>query len=88
MDSGWHIYILQCADTTLYTGIAKDIPTRLRRHNGDLAGGPKYTRGRRPVNLVWFDVAPDRASAQKREAAIKRLSRSEKLRLIGAGKDC
>ena len=77
------MYILQCADTTLYTGVAKDLQKRLLQHNGEQVGGPKYTRGRRPVRLVWSDVVPDRGAAQQREAAIKKLSRSEKLRLIG-----
>jgi putative endonuclease len=82
MDDAWYVYILQCADTTLYTGIARDLQKRLRQHNGELAGGPKYTRGRRPVRLVWSDVALDRRAALQREAAIKKLSRGEKLRLI------
>lgn len=77
----WSVYILRCADGTLYTGIARDLPRRLRQHNGELAGGPKYTRGRRPVQLLWSDAAVDRASAQQREAAIKQLSKSEKLLL-------
>ena len=83
MRGSWHVYILQCADTTLYTGVAKDLQKRLLQHNGEQVGGPKYTRGRRPVRLVWSDVVPDRGAAQQREAAIKKLSRSEKLRLIG-----
>ncbi len=80
----WHVYILQCADSTLYTGIARDLDKRLRQHNGEAIGGPRYTRGRRPVQLVWSDAAPDRSTALKREAAIKKLSRPEKLRLIEA----
>lgn len=82
MSDTWHVYILQCADHTLYTGVARDLAKRLEQHNGEQAGGPKYTRGRRPVRLVWSDVAADRSLAQRREAAIKRLSRGEKLRLI------
>ena len=83
MSATWHVYILQCADRTLYTGIARDLQKRLRQHNGEAVGGPRYTRGRRPVRLVWSDVAPDRSTALKREASIKKLSRPEKLRLIG-----
>ena len=83
MDSPWHVYILQCADATLYTGVARDLQKRLSQHNGEQAGGPKYTRGRRPVRLVWSDQAPDRSAAQQREAAIKKLSRDAKLRLTG-----
>jgi putative endonuclease len=78
----WSVYVLQCADGTLYTGIARDLDRRLRQHNGELVGGPRYTRGRRPVKLLWFDTAVDRSIAQQREAAIKNLSRAEKLRLV------
>jgi putative endonuclease len=74
--------MLRCADGTLYTGVALDVEKRLLQHNGERAGGPKYTRGRRPVQLVWSESAQDRSSAQQREAAIKRLQRSDKLRLI------
>lgn len=83
MTDDWCVYILQCADSTLYTGIASDMPRRLRQHNGEVAGGPRYTRGRRPVNLVWSDSAPDRGAALRREAEIKRMSRGEKLHLAG-----
>lgn len=83
MDSTWHVYVLQCADMTLYTGIAKDLQRRLQQHNGEQGGGSKYTRGRRPVRLLWHDEMPHRAAALQREAAIKKLSRREKCRLIG-----
>ncbi len=82
-DQRWHVYILECADTTLYTGVARDLERRLAQHNGVQAGGPKYTRGRRPVRLLWSDEARDRGAALQREAAIKKLSRGEKLRLAG-----
>lgn len=77
----WHVYILECADGTLYTGVARDLAQRLRQHNGERPGGPKYTRGRRPVTLLWSAAAPDRGAAQQREAAIKKLSRRRKLEL-------
>jgi putative endonuclease len=76
------VYVLECADGSLYTGIAVDVARRLRQHNGELAGGPRYTRGRRPVRLRWSDTAPDHSAALQREAAIKRLARTEKLQLI------
>jgi len=82
MADGWSVYVLQCADGTLYTGIARDLDRRLRQHNGELVGGPRYTSGRRPVTLLWWDTAADRSVAQQREAAIKSLSRTEKLRLV------
>lgn len=81
---GWHVYILRCADGSLYTGVARDLEKRLRQHNGELVGGPRYTRGRRPVDLLWSEGAADRSTAQQREAAIKRLSRAAKL-LLTAG---
>lgn len=81
----WTVYLLQCADGTLYAGIARQIEKRLAQHNGELAGGPKYTRGRRPVELLWSEPAADRSAALRREAAIKKLSRADKLRLAGAG---
>ena len=82
MDDSWQVYVLECADGTLYTGVARDLERRLLQHNGERSGGPKYTRGRRPVRLLWSDVAADRGEAQQREAAIKKLSRPDKLRLI------
>ncbi|MEM8560742.1 MAG: GIY-YIG nuclease family protein [Pseudomonadota bacterium] len=81
MTENWQVYILECADGSLYTGVARDLERRILQHNGDLAGGPRYTRGRRPVKLRWHAAAADRSSAQQREAEIKKLTRREKLRL-------
>jgi putative endonuclease len=80
--SSWYVYIVKCVDGTLYTGVTTDIERRLRQHNGDLVGGAKYTRVRRPVQMVWREEQPDQSSACQREAAIKKLSRAEKLRLV------
>jgi putative endonuclease len=74
--------MLQCADGSLYTGVARDLEKRLRQHNGELAGGPRYTSGRRPVQLLGSAPAADRSTAQQREAAIKKLSRENKWRLV------
>lgn len=82
--SGWYVYILRCADATLYTGITRNLQKRVLQHNGVIAGGPKYTRGRRPAQLAWADPVADRGAALQREAAIKKMSRVEKLRLIAA----
>ncbi len=82
MAASWQVYLVKCADGTLYTGVAADLERRLLQHNGELAGGPKYTRGRRPVKLLWCAVAANRSEAQQREAAIKKLRRSEKLSLL------
>lgn len=67
----WTVYIVRCADRTLYTGIARDLPARLDEHNA--GRGAKYTRGRLPVELVYTESAPDRGTAQRREHEIKRL---------------
>lgn len=78
----WYVYLLRCADGTLYTGVTRDLRRRLRQHNGELAGGPRYTRGRRPVALAWSGAAACRADAQRREARIRRWPRRAKLRLL------
>lgn len=67
----YFVYILQCADDTLYTGIATDINRRLNEHNTSDKGA-KYTRSRRPVTLVYSEGFPDRSSASRREYEIKR----------------
>lgn len=76
----WHVYILRCADDSLYTGVATDIEARVARHNA--GKGAKYTRGRRPVVLVYREAAGNRGAALRREHAIKRLPRAAKRRLI------
>lgn len=77
----WYVYLLRCADGSLYTGVATDLERRVRQHNGELVGGAAYTRPRRPVELVWSENCADRSVAQQREAAIRRLPRRDKLRL-------
>jgi putative endonuclease len=79
-EAAWTVYILRCADGTLYTGIAPDVEKRLQKHNE--GKGAKYTRGRTPVELVYREEYPNRAEASKREYQIKQLSRAEKLALI------
>jgi len=78
----WHVYLLRCADGTLYTGIATEPQRRLRQHNGELAGGARYTRGRRPVELVWSEACVSRSAALRREAELRRLDRTAKLALF------
>jgi putative endonuclease len=75
----WHCYLLECADGTLYTGITNDLEKRLDAHNGGSAS--KYTRSRLPVRLVYAEPHADRATASRREAAVKKLSRTAKLAL-------
>lgn len=76
------VYILECADGTLYTGWTNDFERRLSVHNS--GKGAKYTRGRLPVKAVYIEYFPDKISATQREYAIKKLSRSKKLRLINS----
>ena len=76
----WYVYLLRCSDDTLYAGCTKDPQRRLHQHN--TGQGAKYTRSRRPVTLVYLEQAEDHSQALRREAALKRLSRKEKLALI------
>jgi putative endonuclease len=73
--------MLRCADGSLYTGITTDVARRIAEHNGESGLGARYTRGRRPVQLVHVETAANRAEAARREAAIKRLGRARKLAL-------
>ncbi len=76
----WYIYILECSDGTLYTGITTDLDKRLKTHNN--GKGAKYTKTRLPVLLKVSFEAEDRSSASKEEYRIKQLTRKEKLKLI------
>lgn len=78
--AAYYVYILRCADGTLYTGITDDVERRVAAHNS--GKGAKYTRGRGPVVPVYREQCPDKPSALRREAAVKRLRRAEKLALI------
>ncbi len=77
----YHLYMVRCADDTLYTGITVDVTRRVREHNTSKLGS-KYTRARRPVQLVFAQEFTDRASASKEEARIKALRREEKEEMI------
>lgn len=77
---GWVVYVLRCADGTLYTGITTDTDRRVAQHNAGTAS--KYTRARRPVSVAYTEAQPDRSAASKREAAIKALTRRQKDKLI------
>jgi UV DNA damage endonuclease len=76
----WFVYLLQCADGTLYTGIAKDVNRRCQQHDDGTAS--RYTRSRLPVKLVYQEAHASKGLALRREAAIKALSRREKESLI------
>ena len=76
------VYIVRCCDGTLYTGSTQNIKDRVRRHNGELSGGARYTRGRRPVELVYSEHFPLLANARAREREIKKLGRQRKEALV------
>ena len=77
----WFVYILECNDKTLYTGITTDLEKRVEQHNSGKEAA-KYTRVRRPVKCVYNEIHKNRSEATKREYAIKQLSRREKMDLI------
>jgi putative endonuclease len=80
--SDWQVYIVECADGSLYTGIARDVPKRVARHNE--GAGARYARSRLPVVLVYAERVADRSSALRREYQIKRLSAAAKRQLIAS----
>jgi putative endonuclease len=86
--SNWYIYIVQCADQSLYTGITTDLLRRIEEHNSS-PNGARYTRARRPVRLVYFEHSESRSTASQREHALKRLSPTDKRQLVcDAAHDC
>jgi putative endonuclease len=74
-------YIVKCADGTYYSGSTSDIQRRIRQHNGELAGGAKYTRGRRPVTLGYIEEFATQQQAAKREHEFKQLTHKQKGKL-------
>ena len=76
----WYVYIVRCADSSLYTGVTKRVDARLAVHNA--GRGARYTRSRLPVELVYWEPVDDRSMALRREAQIKRLSADEKKSLV------
>jgi predicted GIY-YIG superfamily endonuclease len=76
----WIVYMVRCADSSLYTGITTDVNRRCRQHNAGTAS--RYTRSRRPTRLVYQEAQPSRSSALKREAAIKTMTKREKTAMI------
>lgn len=76
----YFVYILRCADNSLYTGCTPNIEERVKKHN--TGKGARYTRGRTPVEVVYIEEAADRSAALKREYAIKRYSKQQKERLV------
>jgi putative endonuclease len=85
MSKPWYVYILKCADNSLYTGITTDVNRRLNEHNKGT--GAKYTKGRLPVILMAVSEASNRSEASKEEYRIKQLTRKEKLILIDGNRN-
>lgn len=81
----WFVYIIRASDESLYTGISTDVERRFNEHRSP-GKGARFFRGRQPVEVVYSESQPDRGSALRREAAIKKLSRVEKLKLIEQGR--
>lgn len=81
-EENWSVYILKCADNSLYTGVALDVNRRVIEHNSDDKKGARYTRARRPVSLVWSKDGMAKSQAYSMEANIKKLTRKQKLKLI------
>ncbi len=77
----YYVYIVECADGTLYTGITTDVARRVEEHNTSPKGA-RYTRNRRPVNLVYQEICQDRSRASKREYEIKKMNKQLKYKLI------
>ena len=81
-----YIYLVRCSDDSLYCGWTTDLKRRIDAHNGHIPGRAKYTRGRRPVTLVYAESFHQKQEAQRREYAIKRMTKTKKLRLIKGAK--
>ena len=81
-----YVYLVRCADDSLYCGWTTDLKRRIDAHNGHISGGAKYTRGRRPVTLVYSESFHQKQEAQRRECAIKQMTKTKKLRLIKGAK--
>ncbi len=82
----YFLYMLRCVDDTLYTGITTDLERRLEEHNKGKAAAAKYTRARLPVSLIYSKKYKDRSGASVAEAAMKKMSREQKLTLVNLGK--
>ena len=78
----WYVYIVECKDKSLYTGITNNIKKRLRQHNGEITGGAKSLQGKKPVYLLYKEEYASKQEALKREYSIKQWKRENKIKLI------
>ena len=81
----WLVYLLECADGTLYCGVTNNMDRRLSQHNGQIPGGARYTRGRRPVLLLANRACGDKSEALRLEKAVKSRPRTHKLQFLLSG---
>ncbi len=82
MINNWHMYVILCFDNSFYCGITTNLEKRLKQHNGELKGGAKYTRGRRPCRIIYTKKAMNRSIASKEECAFKKLNRKQKEKFL------
>ncbi|MCW8936181.1 MAG: GIY-YIG nuclease family protein [Gammaproteobacteria bacterium] len=80
----WYVYLLRCDDDSYYTGITTDLKRRLYEHNNDNKKAAKYTRARRPLNIVYFELCQSRSDAGIREYEIRKLNRKKKNELANS----
>jgi len=83
----YKVYILECADKTLYTWITTDLKRRIKQHNWEITWWAKYTLARKPVKLLYFEEYQNRAEATKREMKIKKMKREDKIYLVKTKND-
>ena len=83
--AAWLVYLLECADGTLYCGVTNNMDRRLNQHNGQVPGGARYTRGRRPVLLLANRACGDKSEALRLEKAVKSRPRTHKLQFLLSG---
>jgi putative endonuclease len=86
MSGIWYLYVVRCSDDTLYTGITTDLKRRLNEHNTSNRGA-KYTKARRPTNLVYYELHQSRSNAQSAEHKFKKLTRIQKEKIIIRGQN-
>jgi putative endonuclease len=85
MAAPWYVYLLECADGSLYCGVTTNLENRLAAHNGLLPGGARYTRSRRPVRLAGYAASPDKGAALRLENLVRREPRARKMARLQAG---
>ena len=78
----WYMYVVVCCDNSFYCGITTNLDRRLKQHNGEIKGGAKYTRSRRPCKYIYNEKCLNRSDAAKKEARYKKLTKKQKISYI------